>query len=128
MCDRTGTTLSARECMFASFNFSQAATTAAAFTVPNKTALADALYDRMIGIPTAALGAGLVNAPTRTEITGELINTVAGGTYPGNLVSRLITESCPTSELDCTASGSGTREIVKAMCTSVLGSAAMLVQ
>ncbi len=128
LCERTGTTLSARQCMFDGFNFSQSATTAAAFTVSNKTALADALYDRMIGIPAVALGTGLTNAPTRTEITGELINTAAGGTYPGNLVGRLITDSCPTAELDCTASGSGTREIVKAMCTSVLGSAAMLVQ
>lgn len=126
MCERTGTTISAKVCMFGNFNFSQAATTTAAFDVSNKTALADALYDRMIGLPSS-LGAGLINAPTRAEITGELITTVAGGTYPGNLVSRLITESCPT-ELDCTASGSGTKEIVKAMCTSVLGSAAMLVQ
>ncbi|MCW8901044.1 MAG: LamG domain-containing protein [Gammaproteobacteria bacterium] len=128
LCERTGTTISARQCMFDTFDFSQAATTSAAFTVPNKTALANALYDRMIGIPSTALGAELVNAPTRAEITGELITTAAGGSYPGNLVSRLITESCPTAELDCTASGSGTREIVKAMCTSVLGSAAMLVQ
>lgn len=128
MCERTGTNISARECMFDTFNFNQAASTTAAFTNVNKTALANALYDRMIGIPTAALGAGLNNAPTRAEVTGELITTTAGGTYPGNLVSRLITESCPTAELDCTASGSGTKEIVKAMCTSVLGSAAMLVQ
>jgi len=128
LCERTGTVISARACMFDSFNFSQAATTAAAFTNTNKTALANALYDRMIGIPQTALGAGLIDAPTRTEITNELINAGAAGTYPGNLVGRLITESCPTTELDCTASGSGTREIVKAMCTSVLGSAAMLVQ
>ena len=128
LCERTGSNISARQCMFDTFNFSQAATTSAAFTVSNKTALANALYDRMIGIPSTALGAELINAPSRAEITGELITTAAGGTYPGNLVSRLITESCPTAELDCTASGSGTREIVKAMCTSVLGSAAMLVQ
>jgi len=128
LCERTGTTLSARACMFGSFNFAQEASTAAAFNDTDKTALANALYDRMIGIPAAALGAGLINAPTRTEITNELVAAGATGTYPGNLVGRLISESCPTSELDCSATGSGTKEIVKAMCTSVLGSAAMLVQ
>jgi len=131
LCERTGTTLSARACMFDSFNFSQAAT--AAFNVTDKTAVANALYDRMIGIPVAALGAGLINAPTRAEVMNELIdstnnivNSPVGNA--GNLVDRLLLESCPTAELDCTASGSGTAEIVKAMCTSVLGSAAMLVQ
>lgn len=128
MCERTSTTISARECMFGSFNFNQEASDIAAFTPTNRTALANALYDRMIGIPSTALGAGLVDAPTRVEINGELIDSTASGNYPGNLVSRLITESCPTAELDCSASGSGTKEIVKAMCTSVLGSAAMLVQ
>ena len=128
LCERTGTVISARACMFGSFDFSQAATAVAAFNSTNKTALANALYDRMIGIPQAALGPELINAPTRIEITNELINAGAAGTYPGNLVGRLITESCPTTELDCSATGSGTKEIVKAMCTSVLGSAAMLVQ
>lgn len=127
-CERTSTTISARVCMFGSFNFSQAATTAAAFNNTDKTALANALYDRMIGVPTAALGTGLINAPSRTEIVNELVAASASAPYPGNLVSRLITESCPTSDLDCSASGSGTKEIVKAMCTSVLGSAGMLIQ
>lgn len=131
LCERTGTTISARACMFDTFNFSQAATTA--FNVTDKTVVANALYDRMIGIPAAALGAGLINAPTRAEVLNELIdstnnivNSPVGNA--GNLVDRLLLESCPTAELDCTASGSGTAEIVKAMCTSVLGSAAMLVQ
>ncbi len=131
LCERTGTTISARACMFDTFNFSQAATTA--FNVTDKTAVANALYDRMIGIPAAALGAGLMNAPTRAEVLNELIDstnnivdTPSGNA--GNLVDRLLTQSCPTAELNCTASGSGTAEIVKAMCTSVLGSAAMLVQ
>jgi len=128
LCERTGTTISARECMFDNFNFSQAATTAAAFNNTDKTALANALYDRMVGIPVIALGAELINAPTRTEVLDELVAAGVSGNYPGNLVGRLIDESCPTAELDCTASGSGTKEIVKAMCTSVLGSAAMMVQ
>ena len=126
MCERTGTTVSARECMFGTFNFSQAASDSAAFTPTNRTALANALYDRMIGLSRS--GDVLINAPSRTEINNELIDAVSGGDYPGNLVSRLINESCTTTELDCSASGSGTKEIVKAMCTSVLGSAAMLVQ
>lgn len=125
-CERTSTTISARECMFDTFDFSLAATTAAAFTNPNKTALANALYDRMIGIPGA--GGDLINAPTKTEILDELIDAAAAPPYPGNLVDRLITESCPTADLDCLAGESGTKEIVKAMCTSVLGSAGMLIQ
>lgn len=128
LCERTSTTISARECMFESFDFSQEASIGAAFNNTDKTALANALYDRMIGVPTAALGAGLINAPTRTEIVNELVAASASGTYPGNLVSRLITESCPTANLNCAAGQSGTKEIVKAMCTSVLGSAGMLIQ
>jgi len=127
LCERTGTTISARQCMFGNFDFTLAATTAAAFNNTDKTALADALYDRMIGVPAAALGSGLINAPTRAEIVGELVATSASGTYPGNLVSRLITESCGV-DLSCGAGQSGTKEIVKAMCTSALGSAGMLIQ
>ncbi|MFK5914261.1 MAG: LamG domain-containing protein [Woeseiaceae bacterium] len=127
LCERTSTTISARECMFGNFDFSQAATTAAAFNTTDKTALANALYDRMIGIPSAALGAGLANAPTRAEIVDELVAASASAPYPGNLVGRLITESCGV-DLNCVAGQSGTKEIVKAMCTSVLGSAGMLIQ
>ncbi len=131
LCERTGTTIPARACMFDTFNFSQASTTA--FNVTDKTAVANALYDRMIGIPSTASGAELINAPTRGQVLNELIdstnnivNSPVGNA--GNLVDRLLTESCPTAELDCSATGSGTKEIVKAMCTAVLGNAATLVQ
>lgn len=76
----------------------------------------NALYDRMIGIPAVAEGAELINAPTRIQVTDELINTAQGGTYPGNLFTRLDN------------AGSSTNDIIKAMCTSVLGSAAMSIQ
>lgn len=125
LCERTNTTISARECMFDTFNFNSAAATI--FNPANRTAVANLLYDRMIGIPSRS-DATLINAPTRTEISDELINAAAAGSYPGNLVDRLLIESCPTADLDCSAAGSGTKEIAKAMCTSVLGNAAMLVQ
>ena len=86
-------------------------------TNAKKEAVVNALYDRMIGIPSAALGAELINAPTRIQIADELINAPAAGTYPGNLFTRLVN-----------AGGSTTEDITKAMCTSVLGSAAMMVQ
>ena len=129
LCERTGTTISARECMFSTFDtngdFDKAAATA--FDSAGKTLVANALYDRMIGIPTGG-GATLNNAPTREEITNELINAIAADPYPGNLVDRLLTESCVTSDLNCGTGESGTKEITKAMCTSVLSSAAMLLQ
>ena len=127
-CERTGTTTSARACMFGSFDFTQAASTA--YDTAGRTAVADALYDRIVGIPATASGNTLVDAPTRGEIHYELIdaaNAVNPPTNPGNLVDRLLTQSCGT-DLQCGAGQSGTREIAKAMCTSVLGSAAMLVQ
>lgn len=81
-------------------------------TSAKKEAVVNALYDRMVGIPSVAEGVELVNAPTRIEITNELIDAPAAGTYPGNLFTRLDN------------AGRSTNEIIKAMCTSVLGSAA----
>jgi hypothetical protein len=130
LCERTGTTISARACMFDTFDFGLAA--ASAYDVAGKTAVANALYDRMLGIPAVALGAGLNNAPTRADVQNELIdstNNIVNNPVgnAGNLVDRLLIESCGV-DLNCNAGQSGTREIAKAMCTSVLGSAAMLVQ
>ena len=85
-------------------------------TSTKKEAVVNALYDRMIGIPSVAEGTELINAPTRIEITNELIDELAAGDYPGNLFDRL------------DGAGRSTNEIIKAMCTSVLGSAAMMVQ
>ena len=110
-----------------------------------KQSVVNALYDRMIGIPATKLGTGLADAPTRAEIMTELIdpsNVVVGDPYAdptpipgnaGNLFDRLM-RSCGTggpanNQVDCADSGgAGTREIVKAMCTSVLGNAAVLLQ
>lgn len=107
-------------------------------TYAKKQAVVNALYDRMIGIPSAALGTHLINAPTRADVTTELIdptNTPAGAqTDPPsleNLFDRLSHSCAATSTetftIDC-GSSTGTKEIVKAMCTSVLGSAAMMMQ
>lgn len=99
-----------------------------------KQAVVNALYDRMIGIPPTAVGTALINAPTRADVMTELVDPAnsPGATQtvppsPENLFDRLVLRSCPAGELDCSVA-QGTREIVKAMCTSVLGSAAMLVQ
>jgi len=85
-------------------------------TTAKKEAVVNALYDRMIGIPVVEEGAELINAPTRIQVTDELINLAQSGSYPGNLLTRLDN------------AGSSTNDIIKAMCTSVLGSAAMSIQ
>lgn len=85
-------------------------------TNAKKEAVVNALYDRMIGIPSVAEGTELINAPTRIQITDELINLTPIAPHPGNLFTRLDN------------AGSNTNDIIKAMCTSVLGSAAMMVQ
>ena len=105
-----------------------------------KKAVVNALYDRMIGIPSTELGSALINAPTRADIMTELVDPTnspgATQTVPPsreNLFDRL-NRTCGTggainNQVDCNAaSGVGTREFVKAMCTSVLGSAAMSIQ
>ena len=85
-------------------------------TTAKKEAVVNALYDRMIGIPSVAEGTELINAPTRIEVLNELVNLTPVGTHPGNLFTRLDN------------AGSNTNDIIKAMCTSILGSAAMMVQ
>ena len=107
-------------------------------TYAKKEAVVNALYDRMIGIPSAALGTPIINAPTRADITLELIDPTnsPGGTQtdppsPENLFDRL-NRSCGAGgpgadQVDC-STPTGTKEFVKAMCTSVLGSAAMMMQ
>lgn len=101
-------------------------------------AVVDALYDRMIGIPSAVLTAGLSNAPTRTEMMTELVDPAnsPGATQtdpptPENLFDRLKRSCGPggaaANQVDC-STNTGTKEFVKAMCTSVLGSAVLLMQ
>ena len=138
-----------RAAFFGGFNF--ALNVDGAFNVAGDTTtepsnekkqIVNALYDRMIGIPAVALGAGISNAPTRAEITTELIdpdNNVVGDPFAnpvvlgneGNLFDRL-KRSCglddpANNQVEC-STAKGTKEFVKAMCTTVLGSAAMLIQ
>lgn len=131
-CERTNNSNeTVRDCMFGvgvdKFNFEAA--TSAAFDSAGRIKIVDALYNRMVGIPSTATDDILENAPTKVQVSGELItNAVNGGTgYPGNLVDRLI-GACGTGTYTCGVGQAGTKEIVKAMCTTVLGSAAMLVQ
>ena len=103
-----------------------------------KQAIVNALYDRMIGIPAATLGTGLSNAPTRVEMMTELVDPAnsPGATQtvppsPENLFDRLKRSCGPggpaANQVDC-STNTGTKEFVKAMCTSVLGSAVLLMQ
>ena len=106
-------------------------------TYPKKETVVDALYDRMIAIPSAVLGTPLINTPTRADIKWELINTAnspGAQTDPPSLENLFdrVSRSCAatsteTFKITCSSS-QGTKEIVKAMCASVLGSAAMILQ
>lgn len=78
-----------------------------------KNQIVDALVNNMVG-------GSLNTQPSRSEIKGELIGPAA--TNANNLFDRL-TASCPAG---CDAVR--TRTIVKAMCTAVLGSSALLLQ
>ena len=78
-----------------------------------KNQVVDALINNMVGT-------GLSTQPSQSEIKGELIGPAASNV--NNLFDRL-TASCPAS---CDAVR--TRTVVKAMCTAVLGSSALLLQ
>jgi hypothetical protein len=88
-----------------------------------KNQIVDALYDKMIGLP--GTGADLANAPTRLEVKSELIGPA--GVEPDNLFD-LFEANCAANPLVCTPDETRTRAVVKAMCASTLGSAAMLLQ
>jgi len=88
-----------------------------------KNQIVTALYDRMIGLPGA--GSDLTNVPTRLEVKSELIGPV--GVEPDNLFD-LLEANCAANPAQCTPDASRTRAVVKAMCASTLGSAAMLLQ
>jgi hypothetical protein len=105
---------------FGSFSFDQNVATAfGSGDSSQKNQIVNALYDKMMGYPDAG-SVTLSDMPTRAEVKAELIGPAA--TNANNLFDRL-TASCPTG---CDASR--TRAVVKAMCTSTLGSAAMLLQ
>jgi Concanavalin A-like lectin/glucanases superfamily len=104
-------------------------------SITEKNQIVDALYDKMVGIG----GIPLTNMPSSTEIRTELVGpndaTAIAGGHPGNLFGRLETimvQTCSSSDpminVKCDNSDTRTRAVVKALCASVLGSAAMIVQ
>ena len=95
-------------------------------SIAEKNQIADGLYDNMVGIG----GTVLTNMPSRTEIRTELVGpddavALANG-HPGNLFDRL--EAICTADSACNNNALRTRAMVKAMCTTTLGSAVMVVQ
>jgi hypothetical protein len=106
---------------FGGFDFTADVVTAfGAGDSPQKNQLVTDLYDRMFGLPGAM--SDLTNVPSRADVKLELIGPGQGANNVDNLYDRL-TAGCPTNCDDAR-----TRAIVKAMCGSTLGSAAMLVQ
>jgi hypothetical protein len=111
-----------RNAFFGAFGFDSDVVTAfntAAGDSSEKNQIVNALYDKMVGIPEVAGTNGLLNAPSRSQLKNELIDS--GNT--SNLFERL--SGCPSA---CSGDATRTKDILKAMCTSVLGSAAMLIQ
>ncbi len=115
------------------FNFSDAASAnsffsssvAAAFGSGDSAAknqIVGALFDRIMGLPGS--GAPLASAPSLGDLKAELIGPTA--TNPDNLFDRLAA-SC-SGNPQCQPDAARTQAVVKAMCGSVLSSAAMLVQ
>ncbi len=89
-----------------------------------KNQIVDALYDNMVGIG----GVILTNMPDRADVKAELIGNPdpADPEHPGNLFDRLLT-IC-TADPACNNNAARTRAMVKAMCTTTLGSAVMMIQ
>ena len=100
-----------------------------AFAGDKQVDVIDDLYDRMIAIPRS--GTDLSQMPTRAEVQLELNNPIDGA---AGLYDRLRFADCsaspaPSPDPDDAVCGKvRTRAIVKALCASMLGSAAMLVQ
>ncbi len=113
-----------RATFFAGFDFNaDVATAFGSGDSAAKNLIVDALYDRMVGLAEPGRN-DLVDAPTREEVKTELIGYDLAGVQvnTGSLFDRL-TAACGGG---CDAAR--TRAVVKAMCGSVLGSAAVLVQ
>ena len=85
----------------------------------------NALYDRIVGYPDAG-SITLSNMPSRAQVKAELIGNPDPATsgHPGNLFDRLYTAAGCSAGCDQVR----TRAVTKALCTSALGSAAMLLQ
>ncbi len=112
-CDALVDDVPLRDSFFGTFAFGSPVATAFASST-EKNQIVDALYDKMVGIG----GVALSNMPSKAQLETELVGpddaTAIAGGHPGNLFSRLSPVSTPA--------------VVKALCTSVLGSAAMIIQ
>ncbi len=116
-----------RSSFFGAFGFDSDVVTAfGSGDSAGKNQVVNALFDNMVGLPGS--GTDLSNAPSRLELKTELIGYDLGGTLvnTGNLFDRLA-GSC-SGPADPACQSDRTRAIVKAMCGSTLGSAAMLLQ
>jgi hypothetical protein len=94
---------------FGGFNFNLAPNAAYAGTARN--AIIDPLIDNAMGI-------GIQTQPDFTDVRNELGYATSNGTYPGNLIDRLLVSP----------DNPNTRSIAKAVCAAVVGSAVTLVQ
>ena len=90
-----------------------------------KNQIVNTLYDRMMGYPDAG-SLTLANMPSRAEIKLELIGPSATNLYDLMQANCTAAEAAPATS--CPTDATRTRAITKAMCTAVLGSAAMLIQ
>lgn len=96
-----------------------------------KNQIVNALYNKMIGLP--GTGGALTNVPGLASVKAELIGPT--GTNPNNLYDRLYNGCATNTRIDgsprspaCVQDAARTQSMVKAMCASTLGSAAMLIQ
>ncbi len=124
--ESTGLNTGLRDSFFGTgFGFTSDVDTA--FAGGGKNQIVDALYDNIVAY--RALGnttKTLANMPSIGQVRAELIIDSAAGEYPGNLYTRLF-NTCE-ADTGCTQNAARTRAVTKALCTSVLGSAAMLIQ
>lgn len=116
---------SLRSTFFSGFDFGTAVGTA--FGSGNSTAkniIVAALFERISSLSDG--GPALTNAPSLEELRIEMIgyNDAGALVNSDNLYARLLT-SC---QADSSCNAARTRAMVKAMCGSVLGSAAVLLQ
>jgi len=124
-CDALVDDVPARDAFFGTFDFGSPVATA--FSSPaEKNKIADALYDKMIGIGGTALSDMPTRTETRTELVGPDDATAIADGHPGNLYTRLF-DAC-AADTACNNDIPRTSSVVKALCTSVLGSASMIVQ
>ncbi len=135
--ESTGLNIGLRDSFFNGFvGFNSPVATAFASST-EKDQIVDALYNKMVGYPdpnsTPIVGVTLTNVPSKADVKAELIGPV--GTNPNNLFDKLgivMTNVCndpdPLINVNCDNSDIRTRAVTKALCTSVLGSAIMLIQ